>query len=174
MEYSNSVEKVDDMDGGADDNYDAFCSWIMEPCFPYLRECTAIAREPHLRSFFLSTNPSPETYGLRVFLYAKATRNRRTINPFALMLPSRDLPQYPQSWYPEASAIRIAPTNTGTYDYMSEIPRMASLGDGAINFFKPALDKNQIIREINMHSRLLAAGLKAKIKVANFHKYCDV
>jgi serine/threonine protein kinase len=52
---------------------------------------------------------------------------------------------------------------------MSEIPRKASIGDGTIKFFKPALDKSQIIREIDMHSRILNAGLKGKIRVANFH-----
>jgi serine/threonine protein kinase len=52
---------------------------------------------------------------------------------------------------------------------LSEIPRKASIGDGTIKFFKPALSKSQIIREIDMHSRILDAGLKGKIRVANFH-----
>jgi len=65
MEYSNLVEKVDDMDSRADDDYEALCSWILEPCFPYFREFTATL--PHLRSVLLSTNPSREAHGLRVF-----------------------------------------------------------------------------------------------------------
>jgi hypothetical protein len=52
---------------------------------------------------------------------------------------------------------------------MSEIPRKANISDGIIKFFKPALDKSQIIGEIDMHLRIRNAGLKGKIRVANFH-----
>jgi hypothetical protein len=36
--YSQLVAKVNYMDGGADNDYDALCSWIVEPCFSYFRE----------------------------------------------------------------------------------------------------------------------------------------
>jgi hypothetical protein len=52
---------------------------------------------------------------------------------------------------------------------MSEIPRTANISGGIVKFFKPALDKSQIIRGIDMHSRIRNAGLKDKIRVANFH-----
>jgi len=170
LEYSQLVAKVDDMDGGADDDYEALCSWIVEPCFSYFRERTThVPKDLTFEAFYY-----PPTYHLKLMvsgssLYAKPTRDRHIINPFALMIPSRDLPQYPQVCCSKASDIQIVPAVTETYDYMSEIPRKASIGDGTIKFFKPALDKSQIIREIDMHSRILNAGLKGKMRVANFH-----
>ncbi|KAH7321946.1 hypothetical protein BKA65DRAFT_91458 [Rhexocercosporidium sp. MPI-PUGE-AT-0058] len=158
------------MDGGADDDYEALCSWIVEPCFSYFRERTThVPTDLTFEAFYY-----PPTYQLKLMvsgssLYAKATRDRHTINPFALMIPSQDLPQYPQVCSSKASDIQIVPAVTETYDYMSEIPRKASIGNGTIKFFKPVLDKSQIIREIDMHSRILNAGLKGNIRVANFH-----
>ncbi|KAG4435357.1 hypothetical protein IFR05_009143 [Cadophora sp. M221] len=152
LEYSQLVAKVDYMDGGADDDYEALCSWIVEPCFSYFRERTThVLENITFEAFYY-----PSTYHLKLMVsgssfFAKPTRDRHTINPFVLMIPSRDLPQYPQVCCSKASDIQIVPAVTETYDYLSEVPRKASTGDGTIKFFKPALDKSQIIREIDMH-----------------------
>lgn len=52
---------------------------------------------------------------------------------------------------------------------MSEIPRQAITGDGAARFFKPSLGESQVIREIDVQFRILNAGLRGKIRVANVH-----
>jgi hypothetical protein len=84
------------MNGGSDADYDALCTWIVEPCFPYFLECIIdIPTDLTFGAFYY-----PLTYYLKLLvsessLYAKATRDRHTINPFALMLPSLSLPQSP-------------------------------------------------------------------------------
>ena len=72
MEYSNLVDKFDEMGGGADDDYDALCRWIVKPCFPYFRECTVTL---------------PENLTFEAFYYPAGLRT--TINPecFAWKLP---------------------------------------------------------------------------------------
>ncbi|KAF8846407.1 hypothetical protein BDZ45DRAFT_756258 [Acephala macrosclerotiorum] len=52
---------------------------------------------------------------------------------------------------------------------MSEIPQKAITSDGTSRFFKPADDKKQLLREVDMHLRIRHAGLQDKIKVANLH-----
>jgi len=152
MEYSSLIKNYDDLDSGADEHHDALCNWIVEPCFSYFLESTLVLPENlTFEAFF-----SPPTHHLKLMIssasiYTKATRNRRTMNPFVLMSPSQDLPQDPQLRYSKAFDIRIASMNTEIYDYMSEIPSSATLSDGTIKFFKPAIEKSQIIREINMH-----------------------
>jgi len=152
MEYSSLIKNYDDLDSGADEHHDALCNWIVEPCFSYFLESTLVLPENlTFEAFF-----SPPTHHLKLMIssasiYTKATRNRRTMNPFVLMSPSQDLPQDPQLRYSKAFDIRIASMNTEVYDYMSEIPSSATLSDGTIKFFKPAIEKSQIIREINMH-----------------------
>lgn len=46
---------------------------------------------------------------------------------------------------------------------------MAGIGDGTTKIFKPAIDNDRIVREIDKKSRILDADLKLKIRVANFH-----
>jgi hypothetical protein len=146
LEYSQLVAKVDDMNSGADDDYEVLCNWMVEPCFSYFRECTTdIPKNITFEEFYY-----PPTYHLKLIvskssLYAKATRDRHSINTFALMIPSPDLSQYPLVFRSNASDIRIVPEVTEIFDYMSELPRKASLRDGTIKFFKPALslDRSQ-------------------------------
>ncbi|KAK0106858.1 hypothetical protein ONS95_003580 [Cadophora gregata] len=153
QEYAQMVAKVDDMDGGSDEDYESLCSWMVEPCVSLFREHTAhVPKDLTFEAFYY-----PPTYHVKLVvsgssLHAKITRDRHTINLYALMVPSRDLPQYPQVCRSKASDIQIVPVVAGTDDYMSEIPQKASIGDGTIKFFKPALDKKQIIREIEMHA----------------------
>ncbi|TVY94529.1 hypothetical protein LAWI1_G000215 [Lachnellula willkommii] len=167
--YSELVEKVDDVDGGDDDDYEAMCDWIVEPCSSYFREYTpTIPKVLTFQAFYY-----PPTYHLKLTvsgstLQPKATRDRRTMNPFALMTPYQDFPPFPQVPYTKASDI-IIPAARQNYDYMSEVPQKASLKDGTIKFFKPAIDKNQNIREINTYLRLIKAGLRGKIRVSNLH-----
>lgn len=58
---------------------------------------------------------------------------------------------------------------TETDDYMSAIPQKARIGDGTIKIFKPAFDDIQVIKELDIHSRILHTGLKGKIRVVNLH-----
>jgi tRNA A-37 threonylcarbamoyl transferase component Bud32 len=85
------------------------------------------------------------------------------------MTPSRLLPQFPYVSHLKASEIQIVTQLGDEYDYMSEIPRQAIVSDGTARYFKPSLDKSQVIREIDVQSRILNAGLKGKIRVANVH-----
>ncbi|RDL37302.1 Uncharacterized protein BP5553_04735 [Venustampulla echinocandica] len=152
LEYSELVAKVDQMDGGADDDYDALCSWIVEPCFSYFRECTShIPKDLTFEAFYY-----PPTYHLKIIvsgssLYAKATRDRHTINPFALMIPSRDLPQYPKVCRSRASDIQIVPAITGTYDYMSETPHV-KMAIGLLFDFIPSIGESLQSRQCKMAS----------------------
>jgi serine/threonine protein kinase len=116
----------------------------------------------------------PLTYHLKLVvsgpsLYPKAIRDHHVIDPFVLMIPSQDFPQYPQVGRSKASDIQIVTVISDEYDYMSEIPRQAVASDGTVKFFKPALDKSQVIMEIEMHSRIVNVGLKGKIRVAGLH-----
>lgn len=52
---------------------------------------------------------------------------------------------------------------------MSEIPQKAIIGDGTVRFFKPADDKEQLLREVDMHLRIRHARLQGKIRVPNLH-----
>lgn len=52
---------------------------------------------------------------------------------------------------------------------MSEIPQRAIISDGTTKFFKPALDKKQLLREIEMHLRIHQAGLQDTLKISNLH-----
>ena len=171
LEYSELVAKVDDMDGGADDDYEALCSWLVKPCLSYFRECTLqIPTDITFEAFYYPTTHYMKLIVSGASLYPKATRDRHTLNPLALMIPSRDIPQHPRVCYSKASDIQIVPATTEeAYDYMSELPRKALIGDGTIKFFKPAIDKRQIICEISTHSRIISGGLKNKIRVANIH-----
>ncbi|KFY18108.1 hypothetical protein V491_04857 [Pseudogymnoascus sp. VKM F-3775] len=101
-------------------------------------------------------------------LYPKETRNRGTINPFHFMIPSADLPPFPEVPRSKVSDLRIV-SETQWDDYMSEIPQKAIISDGTIKFFKPADKKKQFLREVDMHIRIRHAGLQDKIKVTNLH-----
>jgi hypothetical protein len=52
---------------------------------------------------------------------------------------------------------------------MFEIPQKAIISDGTTKYFKPADDKEQLLREVDMHLRIQHAGLQDKIRVANLH-----
>jgi len=115
----------------------------------------------------------PPTHHLQLLvlgssLYPKGTRDRGTMDAFRLMIPSRDLPPFSEVPRSKASDLRIV-SDTQWDDYMSEIPQKAILSDGTSRFFKPADDKKQLLREVDMHLRIRHAGLQDKIKVANLH-----
>ncbi|KFY20047.1 hypothetical protein V491_04031 [Pseudogymnoascus sp. VKM F-3775] len=145
-EYSQLVEEAGDSDNQDDDGCDALCSWIVKPCLAYFKE-----RTPHVptdltfQGFYY-----PPTYHLKLVV-------------------SRHLPQYPHVSHIKASQVQIVTQISDEYDYMSEIPRQAIVGDGTVKFFKPSLDKAQVIREIDVQSRILNAGLKGKLRVAGVH-----
>ncbi|OBT89512.1 hypothetical protein VE02_01141 [Pseudogymnoascus sp. 03VT05] len=90
------------------------------------------------------------------------------MNAFHLMIPSGDLPPFPEVPREKASDLRIV-LDAQWDDYMSEIPQKAIIGDGNLMFFKPALDKNQLLREVDMHLRIHEAGLQDTLKVSNLH-----
>ncbi|KAH9206457.1 hypothetical protein DL95DRAFT_246252, partial [Leptodontidium sp. 2 PMI_412] len=48
-------------------------------------------------------------------------------------------------------------------------PQKAITSDGTSRFFKPADDKKQLLREVDMHLRIREAGLRDTIKIANLH-----
>ncbi|TVY37851.1 hypothetical protein LSUB1_G005546 [Lachnellula subtilissima] len=150
--YSELVEKVDGVDGGDDDDYEAI---------PYPRFFPGVLLPTNLPSQTLVSGSTLQPH-------SQPTRDAKTLNPFALMTPSKDFPPYPQVPHTEASDA-VIPAATETYDYMSEIPQRAVLSDSSTMFFKPAIDKTQITREIITHLRLVAAGLVDKIRVSNLH-----
>lgn len=90
------------------------------------------------------------------------------MNAFHLMIPSRELPPFSEVPRSKASDLRIV-SDTKWDDYMSEIPQKAITSDGTSRFFKPADDKKQLLREVDMHLRIREAGLRDTIKVANLH-----
>ncbi|KAH8589192.1 hypothetical protein B0O99DRAFT_746239 [Bisporella sp. PMI_857] len=104
-------------------------------------------------------------------LYAKATWDRHAVNPFALMIPSRDLLQYLKVCCSKTSDIHIVPAVAETYDYISEIPRKANTGDGTITFFKPALDKSQLSeKSICIRVSLIESLQSRQCKMALEHR----
>lgn len=169
-EYTQLVAEAGDLDNPDDDGYDALCSWIVERCFACFRNCTPhVQKDLTFQAFYY-----PPTYHLRLVVsgstvYPEVTQNCHTINPFVLMTPSRLLPQFPHVSHLKASEIQIVTQLGDEYDYMSEIPRQAIVSDGTVRYFKPSLDASQVIREIDVQSRILNAGLKGKIRVANVH-----
>lgn len=142
----------------------------MKPCLAYFKD-----RTPHVpKDLTFERFYYPPTYHLKLVvsgstLYPEAAQDCHTIDPFVLMTLSRDLPQYPHVSHIKASQVQIVTQISDEYDYMSEIPRQAIVGEGKVKFFRPSLDKAQVIREINMQSRILNAGLKGKVRVAGVH-----
>lgn len=138
QEYSQLVAEAGDLDDQDDDGYDALCSWIVEPCFAYFRD-----RTPHVpKDLTFEAFYYPPTYHLKLVvsgptLYPEVTQDCHTIDPFVMMTPSRDLPQYPHVSHLKASEIQIVTQISDEYDYMSEIPRQAIVSDGSVKFFKP-------------------------------------
>ncbi|KAG4442907.1 hypothetical protein IFR05_001611 [Cadophora sp. M221] len=115
----------------------------------------------------------PPTHHLKLLvsgssLSTKATRDHGTMNAFHLMIPSRELPPFSEVPRAKASDLRII-SDTKWDDYMSEIPQKAITSDGTSRFFKPADDKKQLLREVDMHLRIREAGLRDTIKVATLH-----
>lgn len=169
-EYSQLVEEARNSDNHDDDGYDALCSWIVKPCLAYFKDRTPhVSKDLTFERFYY-----PPTYHLKLVvsgstLYPEVAQDCHTIDPFVLMTPSRDLPQYPHVSHIKASQVQIVTQISVEYDYMSEIPRQAIVGEGTAKFFRPSLDKAQVIREINVQSRILNAGLKGKIRVAGVH-----
>ncbi|KFY58043.1 hypothetical protein V497_05114 [Pseudogymnoascus sp. VKM F-4516 (FW-969)] len=169
-EYTQLVAEAGDLGNPDDDGYDALCSWIVERCFACFRNCTPhVQKDLTFQAFYY-----PPTYHLRLVvsgptLYPEVTQNCHTINPFVLMTPSRLLPQFPHVSHLKGSEVQIVTHVGDEYDYMSEIPRKAIVSDVTVRFFKPSLDESQVIREIDVQSRILSAGLKGKIRVANVH-----
>ncbi|KFX86092.1 hypothetical protein V490_09230 [Pseudogymnoascus sp. VKM F-3557] len=165
-EYSEMVATAIDDDDGED--HDVLCEWIVGPCLSYFRESTQDApREITFGDFYY-----PETHHLKLLvseseLSPKATRDRGTMNPFHIMIPSSDLPPFPEIPRLKASDLRII-SDTKWDDYMSEIPQKAIIADGSIKFFKPADDKKQLLREVDMHLRIRHAGLQ-DVRIAQLH-----
>jgi hypothetical protein len=92
LEYSQLVAKVDGIGGGANNDYKALYNWIAKPCVSYLEYIMRIPKDLTFEAFYY-----PPPYHLKLIvsgssLHAKATRDCYTINPFALIIPSRDLP----------------------------------------------------------------------------------
>lgn len=94
-EYSEMVSKV--LDDDEEEDYDTLCEWIVDPCVPFFRESTLnVPTYIAFRDFYF-----PQTHHLKLLvsessLYPKETRNRGTINPFHFMIPSADLPTFPE------------------------------------------------------------------------------
>jgi serine/threonine protein kinase len=84
------------------------------------------------------------------------------------MIPSGDLPPFPEVRREKASDLRIV-SDTEWDDYMSEIPQKGISSDGTTKFFKPALDKKQLLREVDMHLRIHQAVLQDTLKISNLH-----
>ncbi|KAH7311096.1 hypothetical protein BKA65DRAFT_575147 [Rhexocercosporidium sp. MPI-PUGE-AT-0058] len=166
-EYSEMVAKAIDDDD--EEYHDLLCEWIVDPCLSYFRESTLnVPKEITFKDFY-----DPPTHHLKLLvsgssLYPKATRDRGTMNAFHLMIPSRELPPFAEVPRSKASDLRII-SDTKWDDYMSEIPQKAITSDGTSRFFKPADDKKQLLREVDMHLRIREAGLRDTIKVANLH-----
>ncbi|KAL5352788.1 hypothetical protein ACLOAV_002736 [Pseudogymnoascus australis] len=115
----------------------------------------------------------PPTHHLKLLvsgssLYPKATRDRGTMDAFHRMIPSGDLPPFSEVPHSKATDLRII-SDTKWDDYMSEIPQKAIISDGTSKFFKPADDKKQLLREVDMHLHIRDAGLQDKIRVAHLH-----
>jgi hypothetical protein len=166
-EYSELVSTlIKDDDGEA---YDELCEWMIAPCLSYFRENTLDApKEITFGDYYY-----PETHHLKLLvsgseLSPKATRDSGTMNAFYLMIPSADLPPFSGVPRLKASNLRII-SDPKWDDYMSEIPQRAILADGSIKFFKPADDKKQILREVDMHSRIWRAGLRGNLRIATMH-----
>lgn len=81
------------------------------------------------------------------------------MNALKLMIPSGDLPPFPEVPREKAWDLRIV-SDAEWGDYMSEIPQKGITSDGTTRFFKPALDKKQLLREVDMHLRIRRAELQ--------------
>ena len=90
------------------------------------------------------------------------------MNASKMIIPSGDLPPFPEVRREKASDLRMV-SDTEWDDYMSEIPQKAIISDGTTKFFKPALDKKQLLREVDMHLRIHQAGLQDTLKISNLH-----
>jgi hypothetical protein len=157
-EYSKLVAKaIDDNDG---EDHDVFCEWIVDPCLPYFRETTVnVPKDITFQDFYF-----PPTHHLKLLvsgdsLYPKEIRDRGTMNALKLMIPSGDLPPFPEVPREKAWDLRIV-SDAEWGDYMSEIPQKGITSDGTTRFFKPALDKKQLLREVDMHLRIRRAELQ--------------
>ncbi|KFZ03738.1 hypothetical protein V501_09315, partial [Pseudogymnoascus sp. VKM F-4519 (FW-2642)] len=166
-EYSKLVAKAIDDDDGED--HDVLCEWIVDPCLSYFRESTVnVTKEITFEDFYY-----PPTHHLKLLvsgdsLYPKETRDRGTINALKLMIPSGDLPSCSEVPREKAPDLRIV-SDAEWDDYMSEIPQKGIIADGTTKFFKPALDKKQLLREVDMHLRIRRAGLQNTLKIPNLH-----
>lgn len=166
-EFSEMVTKT--LDDDDEEDHDALCEGLVEPCLSYFRESTSnMHTDITFKDFYY-----PRTHHLKLLvsgssLCPKATRDRGNMDAFHLMIPSEDLPPFPDVPRSKASELQII-SEAKWDDYMSEIPQKAILSDGTSKFFKPADDKKQLLREVDMHLRIRQAGLQDKIKVANLH-----
>ncbi|KFX92692.1 hypothetical protein O988_07166, partial [Pseudogymnoascus sp. VKM F-3808] len=165
-QYSKMVSSAIDDDGA--EAHDELCEWMIDPCLSYFRESTSnVQKEITFGDFYY-----PETHHLKLLvsgseLSPKATRVSGTMNAFYLMIPSSDLPPSPEIPRLKASHLRII-SDPKWDDYMSEIPQKAIIADGSTKFFKPADDKKQILREVNMHMRIRRARLQ-DLRIAKLH-----
>jgi len=166
-EYSEMVTKT--LEDDDEEDHDELCEWIVTPCLPYFRENTKNGpKEITFADFYF-----PPTHHLKLLvsgssLCPKATRDRGTMNTSLLMIPSSDLPPFSEVPRSKASDLRII-SDAKWDDYMSEMPQKAIISDGTCRFFKPADDKKQLLREVDMHLRIRHAGLQNKLKIANLH-----
>ncbi|OBT78096.1 hypothetical protein VF21_02745 [Pseudogymnoascus sp. 05NY08] len=153
------VAKAIDDDHG--EVHDVLCEWIIDPCVSHFRETTLnVSKEIAFEDFYY-----PPTHHLKLLvsgdlLWPKETRDRGTMSAFELMIPSGDLPPFSEVPRERASDL----LNAQWDDYMSEIPQKAIIGDGNLMFFRPALDKNQLLREVDMHLVFTKPGYRTLSK----------
>ncbi|TVY44624.1 hypothetical protein LSUB1_G001178 [Lachnellula subtilissima] len=159
FETENSEMVAKAIDDDDEEDHDVLCEWIVDPCLPYFRENTSnVPKEITFK----------DSVGFGIRTLSQGHSRSWDYECFPSDDTVLDLPPFSEVPNSKASDLRIV-SDTQWVDYMSEIPQKAILSDDTSRFFKPADDKKQLLREVDMHLRIRHAGLQDKIKVANLH-----
>ena len=165
-QYIRLIEAMHDEDDN-DKHYEALCDWMILPCFAKFRKLALLP--PQDARLTLHDFYNPVTYRLKLLtsskgLSARRMAGRQVKSTDGLMIRTDQLPKFPGVPRVKASTITILPGEQN--DHWCEIPREVSTADGKRQYFKPAFDKSQHIREVGILTQVARARLQDQFRTS--------